>query len=92
MADRRHVDRVKTTSGALIFFGQTSGVFSCALRDINDVGIGLRLNDPAVIAPTFKITLDNFKSIQTCQMIWSRGRYIGAALLAQSAPSLSGRR
>ena len=78
MAERRQVDRLKTTDGALIFFGQRPGVFSCALRDINDLGIGLRLNDPDVIAPTFKITLDNFKSVRWCRMIWSRGRYIGA--------------
>ena len=81
MAERRQTDRLKTSDGALIFFGQERGVFSCALRDINDVGIGLRLNDPDVIAGTFKITMDNFTSGQSCRMIWSRGRYIGAAFL-----------
>ena len=79
MAERRQVDRLKTTNGALIFFNDKPGVFSCALRDINDIGIGLRLNDPDTITPTFNITLDNFKSVQTCRMIWSRGHYIGAA-------------
>jgi len=81
MAERRQVERQKTTNGALIFFGQEPGVFSCALRDINDFGIGLRLNDPDVIEGTFKITLDNFKSVQSCRMMWSRGRYIGATYL-----------
>ena len=78
MAERRLVGRQKITSGALIFFGQEPGVFSCALRDINSTGVGLRLNDSNVIKGTFKITLDNFKSVQSCRMIWSRGRYIGA--------------
>lgn len=64
MAERRHTERQKTTNGAPIFFGQEPGVFSCTLRDINDFGIGLRLNDPDVIEETFKITLDNFKSVQ----------------------------
>jgi hypothetical protein len=56
-----------------------SDAFTCTLRDINDFGIGLRLHDPDVIKGTFKITLDNFKNVQSCRMMWSRGRYIGAA-------------
>lgn len=79
MAERRKVDRHKTTNGAMIFFNEKPGVFSCALRDINDVGIGLRLNDSNTIRKTFNITLDNFKSVRKCRMIWSRGRYIGVA-------------
>jgi hypothetical protein len=78
MAERRQVERVKTTNGALIFSDQQRGILSCALRDISDTGVGLRLNDQDVISPIFKITLDNFRNVQTCQMIWSRGRYIGA--------------
>ena len=81
MVERRQIERQKTTNGALIFLGQKPGVFSCTLRDINDAGIGIRLNDPDVISGTFKITLDNFKSVQLCRMIWSRGRYIGASIL-----------
>ncbi|MGH6711286.1 MAG: hypothetical protein ACREEK_20220 [Bradyrhizobium sp.] len=77
MAERRKIDRHKTTNGAMIFFNEEPGVFSCALRDINDVGIGLRLNDPNTIKPTFNITMDNFKSVRKCRMIWSRGSYIG---------------
>jgi hypothetical protein len=78
MAERRQVDRLKTTQGALIFSDQQRGVRSCALRDISDSGVGLRLNDQDVIAPVFKVTLDNFRNVQTCAVIWSRGRYIGA--------------
>ena len=78
MAERRQVDRLKTTSGALLFSNRQRGVLSCALRDISDSGVGLQLNEREAIAPTFKITLDNFKNVQTCQVKWSRGRYIGA--------------
>jgi len=78
MAERRLVDRLETTSGALIFSDQQRGIFSCALRDISDTGVGLRLNDGDTVAPIFKMTLDNFSNIRTCQVIWSRGRYIGA--------------
>jgi hypothetical protein len=85
MTERRQIDRQKTQDGALIFFGQERGVFSCALRDINDVGIGLRLNNPDAISGTFKITLDNFKSVQSCRLIWSRGRYIGATFLVETS-------
>jgi hypothetical protein len=78
MAERRQVDRLKTTSGALLFSNRQRGVLCCALRDISDSGVGLQLNEREAIAPTFKITLDNFKNVQICQVIWSRGRYLGA--------------
>jgi hypothetical protein len=78
MAERRLVDRLKTTSGALIFSDQQRGILSCTLRDISDTGIGLRLYDGDAVAPIFKMTLDNFRNVRTYQVIWSRGRYIGA--------------
>lgn len=82
MAERRQIDRVKTTSGALLFSDRQRGVLSCALRDISDAGVGLRLTDQDIITPVFKVTLDNFRDIRTCQVIWSRGRYIGATFRA----------
>ena len=81
MAERRRIERLKTTDGALIFSNAQRGIFSCTLRDINDTGVGLRIHDGDVVAPTFKITLDNFRNIQSCQVIWSRGRYVGANFL-----------
>lgn len=85
MAERRQVDRLKTTRGALIFSDRQRGIRSCALRDISDTGVGLQLNDQDVITPVFEMTLDNFRNVQTCQVIWSRGRYIGATFDADSA-------
>ena len=81
MAERRQVERLKTTNGALIFSGAQRGIFSCALRDISDTGVGLRIHDGDVVALTFKITLDNFRNVQSCRVVWSRGRYIGASFL-----------
>jgi hypothetical protein len=78
MAERRQVERIKTANGALIFFDKQRGVRSCAVRDISDAGVGLRLSDQNVITPVFKMALDNFRNVQTCQVIWSRGHYIGA--------------
>ncbi len=78
MAERRRTERLKTTNGALLFSDQERGVHTCALRDISETGVGIRLNDDDAVAPIFKITSDNFRSVQTCQVIWSRGRYVGA--------------
>jgi len=78
MAERRQADRLKTTSGALVYSDRQRGIFSCTLRDISDSGVGLRLNDGDFIAPDFKMTLDNFRNVRNCRVIWSRGRYIGA--------------
>ena len=88
MAERRQVDRTKTTNGALIFSDRQRGVLSCTLRDISDTGVGLRLNDRDTIASVFKMTLDNFRNVRTCQVIWSRGRYIGATLETEREQSV----
>ena len=81
MAERRRIEREKTTSGALIFSSRQRGIFSCTLRDISDTGVGLRINDGDFIDTAFKVTLDNFKNVRSCQLVWSRGRYIGASFL-----------
>jgi hypothetical protein len=80
MVERRQADRSKTTQGALMFFSRSPGVFTCTLRDITEFGIGLSRHDPDITAPTFNLTLDNFNSVQLCQVIWARGRYVGAIL------------
>jgi hypothetical protein len=80
MVERRQADRSKTTRGALMFFSRRPGVFTCTLRDITEFGIGLSLHDPDIIAPTLHLTLDNFNSVQLFQVIWARGRYVGAIL------------
>lgn len=79
MAERRWIERQKTASGALIFSSRQRGIFSCTVRDISDTGLGLRINDGDFIDPSFKVTLDNFKTVRSCQIIWSRGRYVGAS-------------
>ena len=84
MAERRQVDRNKTANCTLIFSDRQHGVRSCAVRDISDAGVGLRLNDRDVITPIFKMTLDNFRNVRTCQVIWSRGRYVGATFDADT--------
>ena len=84
MAERRQVDRIKAANGTLIFSDRQRGVRSCAVRDISDAGVGLRLNDRDVITPIFKMTLDNFRNVRTCQVIWSRGRYVGATFDADT--------
>jgi hypothetical protein len=84
MAERRQVDRIKTVNGALIFSDKQRGVRSCAVRDVSAAGVGLRLNDQDVVTPVFKMTQDNFRNVQTCQVAWSRGRYIGAIFSADT--------
>src|ERR1700752_1573711 len=83
MAERRRIDRLKTTRGGLLFTDARRGVLACALRDVSDAGVGLRFNDGDVVDPVFKMTADNFRSVRTCQVVWSRGRYVGATFGAE---------
>lgn len=85
MAERRQVDRIKMANGAVVFSDKQRGVRSCAVRDVSAAGVGLQLNDQDVVTPVFKMTLDNFRNVQICQVVWSRGRYIGATFSADTA-------
>jgi hypothetical protein len=43
--ERRSIRRIKIAIGALLFFTGQVGVRSCAVRDITNVGAGIRVQD-----------------------------------------------
>jgi hypothetical protein len=92
MVERRQAARSKAANGALIFSNGKPGVRACAIRDISDTGVGLRLHGRDAVTSTFKITFDNFISLRTCQLVWSRSEYIGAVFRQDPDPTDRGSR
>jgi hypothetical protein len=77
--ERRSVGRTRISKSALLFFGARSGVFSCGLRDITNVGAGIRLYDISVLPLNFELSFDNFHTIRKCRLVWRQGDFAGAS-------------
>ena len=79
MNDRRSIGRTKVSKGALIFFSERSGVRSCGVTDITNIGAGIRTQDLAALPLNFELSLDNFHTIRKCRLIWRDGDFVGVA-------------
>jgi hypothetical protein len=80
--ERRSIGRTKIEKSALMFFTGQVGVRSCVVRDITNVGAGLRIQDLAVLPLNFELTFDNFRTARTCRLIWRDDDYVGVAFSA----------
>src|SRR4051794_14760779 len=58
--DRRSIGRTKLAKDALLFFGEHSGVRSCGVEDITNVGARLRTLDLVAIPLYFELSFDKF--------------------------------
>jgi hypothetical protein len=77
--ERRSVGRTKITKSALLFFGSQRGVFGCSLRDVTNIGAGIRLDNINVLPPDFELSFDNFHTIRKCRLVWRQGDFTGVA-------------
>ena len=78
--DRRSIGRTKISKGALLFFSEKTGVHSCTVRDVTNLGAGVRTQDDLKIVPLdFALSFDNFRTIRMCRLIWRDGDFLGVA-------------
>jgi hypothetical protein len=75
MSDRRSVGRTKIAKGALLFFGESSGVYACTVYDVTNSGARIRLQGPKVMPLEFALLFDNFRSVRMCRLVWRQGRF-----------------
>ena len=61
------------------FFGGKRGVHSCFVRDVTNVGAGVRTHDLPIVPLDLELTLDNFQTIRKCRLIWREGDFVGLA-------------
>lgn len=79
--ERRSIGRTRIVKGALLFFTGQAGVRSCAVRDITNVGAGIRIHDLPAVPLNFELSFDNFHTIRRCRLIWRDGDFIGVTFV-----------
>jgi hypothetical protein len=77
--ERRSIGRTKITKRASLFFDQKIGVSSCNVRDITNVGAGIRVQSLNILPLSFELSFDNFRTVRTCQLIWRQSEFLGVA-------------
>jgi hypothetical protein len=78
--ERRAIGRTIINRHALLFFAGQSGVHGCCVRDVTNLGAGIRLNGLNMVPLDFDVSFDNFRSVRRCRLIWRDGDFVGVAL------------
>jgi hypothetical protein len=77
--ERRSIGRTRIAKSALLFFAGQAGVRSCAVRDMTNIGAGIRIQDLPAVPLNFELSFDSFHTIRRCLLIWRDGDFIGVA-------------
>ena len=77
--ERRSIGRTRIAKGALLFFSGQTGVRSCGVTDITNVGAGIRTQDLPALPLNFELSFDNFRTVRKCRLIWRDGDFVGVA-------------
>jgi hypothetical protein len=75
--ERRSLGRTKIVKGALLFFGGKTSVHSCIVRDVTNLGAGIRAQNLQIIPLDFALSFDNFRTIRMCRLIWRQDEFLG---------------
>jgi hypothetical protein len=76
--ERRSVGRTKIMKGALIFFSKNAGVQSCTVRDVTNLGAGIRGQNLQIMPLDFELSFDGFRTVRQCRLIWRQHEFFGA--------------
>jgi hypothetical protein len=77
--ERRSIGRTKISKGALLFFSEKTGVCSCTVRDVTNLGAGVHTQDLTVAPIDFALSFDNFRTVRMCRLIWRQSNFLGVA-------------
>jgi hypothetical protein len=77
--ERRSLGRTKIDKGALLFFSEKAGVHSCTVRDVTNLGAGIRSQNLRIMPLEFALSFDNFRTVRMCHLIWRQGDFLGVA-------------
>jgi hypothetical protein len=78
-SNRRCIGRTKIEKSALVFFSGQTGVRSCRITDVTNLGAGLSIHDLPALPTTFELSFDNFHSFRKCRLIWRHGDFVGVS-------------
>jgi hypothetical protein len=76
--ERRAVGRTTINRDVSMFFTGQVRVRKCSVRDVTNLGAGLRLNGLNILASEFYISFDSFRTARRCRLIWREGDFVGA--------------
>jgi hypothetical protein len=77
--ERRSVGRTKMLKGALLFFSEKTAVQSCTVRDVTNVGAGIRAQNLQIMPLHVALSFDGFRTVRMCRLIWRQGDFLGVA-------------
>ena len=77
--ERRSIGRTKIAKGAFLFFSAQSGVRTCFVKDVTNVGAGICTQDLPALPLDFELSFDNFRTSRKCRLIWRDGDFMGLA-------------
>jgi hypothetical protein len=77
--ERRSVGRTKIQKGALLFFSEKTGVQSCTVRDVTNVGAGIRAPNLQIMPLEFALSFDGFRTVRMCRLIWRQADFHGVS-------------
>jgi hypothetical protein len=73
---RPEVCRKNENFRTLLFFSEKTGVHSCTVRDITNLGAGIRIEQDLKIVPLdFALSFDNFRTVRMCRLIWRQATF-----------------
>ena len=81
--ERRSVGRTKLLKGALLFFNKKAGVQSCTVRDVTNLGAGIRAQNLQIVPLNFELSFDGFRTIRKCRLIWRQHEFFGTCFESQ---------
>jgi hypothetical protein len=79
--ERRSLGRTSINRDALMFLSGQAGVHACCVRDVTNLGAGIRLNGLKMVPLDFDLSFDNFHTIRKCRLIWRESDFMGARLI-----------
>jgi hypothetical protein len=79
--ERRSIGRTSVNRNALMFLSSQAGVHACCVRDVTNLGAGIRLAGLKILPLDFDLSFDNFRTMRKCRLIWREDDLIGVRLI-----------
>jgi hypothetical protein len=78
--ERRSKGRTVINRAALLFFSGNDFIHTCNVRDVTNDGAGILLDGLSVLPCEFGLSLDGFRTIRKCRLVWREEDRVGATL------------
>jgi hypothetical protein len=80
----RKATRADVARAAVVFFGSTRTVLSCAALDLSKKGAKIALNRPYILPKRLLLSFDNFETARSSRVVWSKGNCAGVEFIEAS--------